>query len=251
MAKKVTYDNALYLCNLDNVNKEIWDMGQAGYKALLESKAPNKYPYPLELTKLGYFAYFSGARIGEPLRTDRLVCYEKDHNGERIAYIEKDNEKHLSDVRKKKTGQKTELGAERYKKLGKRTITIANIPLNEEYDIKMWDFITNGLPDERGLARTFDVFGGYEALARVSKAFKGHFCANLTDGYKTFDNHGITPHILRHLRAYNLQINRRYPAELIQAYMGWDTADMLSHYVYISKQLKTIGQFQILDSLKK
>ncbi len=223
------------------------------------------YPYPTILTKLFLFLYLAGARLGEALHSDRIIAYEKVHKGRRIAYIEKINEKHFINPSFKclecgvelpsRSKMKAHLedyhrGSSRgFKVLGERGKSVANLPL-EGYDAKRWDDIMRGVQDERGLGKKFAKLGGYQAAANLSQVLKHNFRANMTDDKNIYEDHGITPHNLRHLRAYNMLINKGYPPELIQAYMGWARKDMLEHYVYIQKQLKTAGQLEMLDRLE-
>ena len=105
--------------------------------------------------------------------------------------------------------------------------------------------------DGKILSREFKVFGEYpKNQPNMSAVIKRHFKTTLTDGENT-DYQGITPHILRHLRFYNVKINKGYPDDLIQSYFGWTSKDMFEHYLYIDKQVRSVEQRQILERFYK
>ena len=208
-------DNDLYLTDLSNVSRTIYNCGQEGLQDMLESKERvlKSYPYPITLTKLFYFLYFSGARLGEGLKCDRIITYVLDTtiNDNKVSYIEKYNLKHFKNAQDRADG--------------KNTYTVENIPLDGEYDKKIWDFLMQSKDDKNKdgkiLSKEFKVFGEYpKNQPNMSAVIKRHFKTTLTDGENT-DYQGITPHILRHLRFYNVKINKGYPDDLIQSYFGY------------------------------
>ena len=70
------------------------------------------------------------------------------------------------------------------------------------------------------------------ALSGIDKKFR-MFKASITDGQKVVENGSIVPHMLRHLRAYDL-IAHGTPPHLVQRLLGWDSRDMVDRYADIN-----------------
>ena len=130
----------------------------------------------------------------------------------------------------------------------KKSIMIQNIPIVDESDQAIWNYITDS-GTNFNLQPVFEVFGAYSQRNRInlSRSLTSAFKTDLTDGNEVFRGAGIPPHVLRHLRVYNLKFNRGYDLDFIQALLGWKKKDMFEHYVYISKMLRDKEQLQVLE----
>lgn len=61
--------------------------------------------------------------------------------------------------------------------------------------------------------------------------------AKITDGREEYTS-SLVPHMLRHMRAYDLLVNHEYKPQFIQRLMDWDKSDMPFYYGDISEMLK-------------
>ncbi len=73
-------------------------------------------------------------------------------------------------------------------------------------------------------------------LNGITLKFK-QFKTLVTDG-RTTVNTNIVPHMLRHLRAYDLIVNHHYKDILVQRLLDWDTHDMVYYYLDIKNMLQ-------------
>ena len=71
------------------------------------------------------------------------------------------------------------------------------------------------------------------ALPNIDKKFK-MFKTDITDGSEIIKNSPITPHMLRHLRAFDLIAVHGTPPHLVQRLLGWDSRDMVDRYADIN-----------------
>lgn len=76
-----------------------------------------------------------------------------------------------------------------------------------------------------------DMFNG---LTIKFKMFK----SDITDGRQIIKNSSITPHMLRHARAYDLIVLHGYKKALVQQLLNWDSENMVDHYTDIRDMLK-------------
>lgn len=249
MTKK--YGNNLYLTDLSNISKEIYQIGLRRQMQLMKLKTPGNSKNPTNLTKLFYLTYQTGARIGELIRDPYPKMTVANYKKWTIMHVDKINEKHWKE--KKHLDQITGK-IDRYGNNIKKTDfensvrewMPQNIPIDDVSDKLMWDFITD---DGGSLNNTWLKDYTYSQRQSLHHRFAYSFRARLTDGSIT-KVRGITPHILRHLRAYNLLFNKGYEMSFIQAFFGWTKAQMLTdHYVYIKNALKNREQMQILERM--
>jgi integrase len=229
------YANNLYLTDLSDVSKTIYQAGQRYIKWVNKQESPRGIKSPAYLVKLFYLDYLTGARIGEMLREPYPKLQRDKINRHEIVIVTKINQKHWKS-----------------KKEGLREMMIQMIPIRGPYETAMWEYVT----DEWGNTNTgswLSSFGGYKARNSITNRFKHHFKATLTDGSNIYEDRGIPPHVLRHLRAYNLLLNRGYEESFIQVFFGWSRKAMLEHYTYIKlalqgKQLKQMVERMLGDS---
>jgi hypothetical protein len=76
-----------------------------------------------------------------------------------------------------------------------------------------------------------DMFNG---LTIKFKMFK----TDITDGRQIIKNTSITPHMLRHARAYDLIVLHGYKKAVVQQLLNWDTENMVDRYTDIRDMLK-------------
>lgn len=63
----------------------------------------------------------------------------------------------------------------------------------------------------------------------ITKKFK-MFKMSITDGTKIIENTNIVPHMLRHMRLYDVKINHKYSNSFIQKMFSWEREEMISYY---------------------
>ena len=91
------------------------------------------------------------------------------------------------------------------------------------------------------------------ALPSIDKKFK-MFKTDITDGSQIMKNASITPHMLRHARAYDLIANHGVQTHLVQKLLGWQTSDMVNRYADVSAYIndsETLAMWQtVIDASK-
>lgn len=243
-ATKKKYKNNWYLSNLQNVSKTIFEIGKQVRLEGFETQAKNRYANRAGLVKLFYFLYLTGSRVGEGIRPPMPKATIDDYQGRTIIKILKQNEKHFM------TADKTV-----------REIMTQQIILEDEWDTQMFNYIfDDGATPNLSFLQSFQCSTGLSQedydrhRKQISNLIESNFKTDLTDG--TYDNEGklkiykkagIVPHILRHLRTYNLLINKGHDEKYVQSYFGWNTADMIDTYLYIKNKLREMDQLQLLD----
>ena len=71
------------------------------------------------------------------------------------------------------------------------------------------------------------------AVTGITKKFRMFKVTKITDGTTTFENTNIVPHMLRHMRAYDLAVVHSVPMNLVERLLGWSSVDMTRRYVDI------------------
>ena len=175
-----------------------------------------------------YFAvcYLGGYRRIEPFLSKVVIDKEED-NGMKYYHLVKTNAKHFKSIRKV-NGKKIYSERER--------IPLLFTPANE-YEAAMWEFAA---PHQREIIDFTPLLGSplsRQSLADVSRKFSMRFRAKITNGQITEQNGGITPHMLRHARTYDLHIIEGYPDYVVMKIMGWTNRDMIDFYEDIKAAL--------------
>jgi hypothetical protein len=219
----------------DNVSKQVYDIGEA-YRATLGLRRKRKdgshrNGHPVQLLKYYYFLYLTGSRLREPLEEPAPTIEIINEGGLVHVEIHKVNLKH-----KAQDGQ------------GHAVMEQA-FPVFNEWEQKMWTYITDG-----GLAVRADEIFKFKEWKSTSKQnlnclVKSNFRTNLRDTKgKVHRNAGITPHILRHMRAFNVTVNYGVEVPLAVKWFGWTDQRMLYYYAHIRERLNVRNQ---LDMLKR
>jgi uncharacterized C2H2 Zn-finger protein len=74
------------------------------------------------------------------------------------------------------------------------------------------------------------------------------FRLSITDGKRVVEDSNIVPHMLRHMRAYDLKIIHGYGTDFLQKYFGWDREAMVEYYLDIKSML---GKEAMLEEIKR
>ena len=111
---------------------------------------------------------------------------------------------------------------------GRQSITIDFTPLLPAAVQKTF---ANGRPTDIGKLQA--------ALPGIDKRFR-MFKASISDGGRVIKNASIVPHMLRHLRAYDLIANHGVQPHLVQKLLGWQTDSMVFKYADISSYLNDV-----------
>jgi len=84
----------------------------------------------------------------------------------------------------------------------------------------------------------------------INKKFK-IFKAMLYDPEKKEPVEGyLTPHMLRHLEAFDLIVEHRYPPWLVQQLLHWDSGEMVNYYADIKNALRNIEIVQQYEAMR-
>jgi integrase len=224
---KQIHKNQWYFEKRDNICAEIYKMGMA-YLKKFDSRAttPKRHmAYPAQLVKYMFFIYLSGSRSREPLLSKDSRLELRSQNNSHYIYIKRRNEKHFDSSH------------------NPVDLEVA-IPIFCESERLMWKFITNGGKDMNmkyifqfdDWARKYDKKG--KQRHEYLTLYMANFRVDLRDTEGVLhSNCPITPHILRHARAFNLLINHRAPEPLILGIMGWTSNQMLYYYAYLRNTL--------------
>lgn len=70
----------------------------------------------------------------------------------------------------------------------------------------------------------------------------------ITDGKRVIENAGIVPHMLRHMRVYDLKIIHNYSNAFIQKAFGWNREMMVEYYTDVRSML---GKEAMLNEIKQ
>ena len=220
--------NQWFFEHSDKMCEEIYNMGKIYMETMNDpKKRPKRHmKYPAQLTKYFFFLYLTGARAKEPILSLNLelqVRSEKDMN---YIYVKQINEKHFDNN-------------------NNRIETEVAIPIFCEHERLMWKYITNSGKD----MNTKHIFE-FEAWA-IKKNKKGvvrqdnltRYISNFRTGLwdlqgNLHKNERISPHILRHSRAFSMLVNHQAPIPLILGIMRWNSNQMLFYYTYLKRSMK-------------
>ncbi len=226
--EKRVYKTAWFFEEHENIDKQIYDIV---YNYLKQGR----YSKQQELwAKYFVTLYLGGFRRVEPFLLSPTI--EKHLiNNVPFYYVIKANAKHF----KRKEVIDLGNGKKTWRGVGDRErMKVVFMPANE-YEGALWNFIA---PHERQTLDFTPLLGRRQdlsALNELSDAFSERFKARITDGKRTEENGGVTPHMLRHARAYDLHIIEGYPDYIVQKIMGWNKRDMLDWYTDIKDALNT------------
>lgn len=214
-----------------NISQQTWEIGQAYIVRFRDEKTKPRHlnAYPVQLVKYFYFLYLTGSRLMEPVCEPRPQINIINKDGKVYIAIHKVNEKH-----KALDGS------------GREVIDQA-LPVFNQYEQSMWNFITDG-----GMVTdTADIFKFDKWRSRTKHnmncLLKTNFRTNLRDeNGRVHIDYGITPHILRHMRAFNVIVNYGVEVPLAIRWFGWTDQRMLYYYAHIRKALNIGSQVEML-----
>lgn len=237
--------NQYFFTDLGNVSKQVYEVGkntrERSYLNMGHQGTPVKDL--VGLIKLFYFLYLTGARIGEMLRDPKpKILQTFSYKGYTFVKLQRVNEKNFDKY--EITGQNSR-GRPIYKGIGDREILTVNIPIDDAYDKLMWDYIFDNGANLN--VNFLGDFGGYGDRSRISHMISNNFRANLNDGERIHKQSGITPHMLRHMRDFNLRVNKGYEPESVMKIIGWHNEKMMRYYLLINKTLGDNLQLQMFD----
>lgn len=202
--------------------------------------------------------YVAGARRIEPFLRP-ITIQKSDNDGNVFFKVTHVNSKHFNgsrlrcicgiefmSVRKLRVHQ-AETQHSGYANVANRKILSAIFFTFNEYEKALLEYLLQGrtqitidfsrlLP--ASVQKTFvegvpiDIAKLEAVLPVIDKKFR-MFKASITDGQRVVENGSIVPHMLRHLRAYDL-IAHGTPPHLVQRLLGWDSRDMVDRYADIN-----------------
>ena len=241
--QKRDYRNDWWLKDLSDISKSILNIGKQYRFNIYTAKSDGRRRMNATmLTQLFYSLYLTGARVGEFLKKPPLFRQFQDEDYTWV-HVEKLNEKHFTEYEQSGTTA-TGRPVFSHKPGAQNKVMPQNIPIDTEAEREMWDFIFEG--NQYGTERKMDFspICPYEKRTTITAAFKSSFKADLTDGEHIYRQAGIVPHMLRHLRVYNMKFNKGYDDSLVQSYLGWSSREMIEHYTYILRQIKDEEQIR-------
>lgn len=244
------YKTNWFLYDMNNVYKVIFLM-------IKEGLANGRLSRNKEL--LGKYVAFiavSGSRRNEPfLYSPTITKFEK--NGRVFYKITKLNEKNFMKGKSKK----------------RQIISPIFSPKNDKYEKALFDYLIDGRAivklnfgslllseNDRLNEAEFEV-SSYEDKEKILKKRASHitrsvqstFKAKITNGHKVMENQGVNPHILRHVRAYDLVINKGIKKEMVAKLLGWSNDNMVGYYSDIKNAMRAeemVDQYLRMDDLK-
>jgi uncharacterized C2H2 Zn-finger protein len=81
----------------------------------------------------------------------------------------------------------------------------------------------------------------------ITKKFR-MFKLSITDGKRIVENTSIVPHMLRHMRVYDLKVTHKYSNAFIQKAFGWNREMMVEYYADVRHML---GKEAMLEEMKQ
>jgi hypothetical protein len=223
--------NNWYFANLDELAcKQVWEAGQAYYARVRDNKIRHSFSHPVELTKYFYMLWLTGARLRELLLQPSPAISFQHMDGGTQVIMSHVNEKHKQPN-------------------GERDVIDAEMPLFDEWEQKMWLFITDGVT----VLNTDDIFKfskwGSIEKSNLSHLIKTNFKLDLRDPNKRLHHEqGITPHILRHMRMFNVVLQHNVRPELAIKWFGWNNIEMVYYYAHIRQLLSIRNQHVALKN---
>lgn len=222
--------NHWYFADLSkNISEQVLAIGEAYNQRIKEGSIKHINSHPVQLLRYFYFLYLTGSRLMEPTRTPTPRIVLSNTEGKVYIEVQKVNEKHKSP-----DGKDSD-------------VIVQALPVFNEAEQRMWNFITDG-----GMSlNAEDIFelSQWKSTTKynMNGLIKSNFKADLRDpNGKLHKNQGITPHILRHMRAYSVIVN--YGAEVPYAIelFGWHDERMLYYYAHIRGRLHVNTQLEML-----
>ena len=176
--------------------QQIWLIGQIYYDKMQikKGRARHRIKHTAQLLKLFYWLYLTGSRPTEAFSQPLSIQIDGSY-----INIKKANARHK--------GEKTQI--------------IMAMPIKDEYEKNMWNFITdNGIITE---AKHIFIYDKWKSTAsnNISALFAKNFIANLEDqDKKIHKNQGIIPQILRYARLRNLILEHHVDERVLEQYFG-------------------------------
>ena len=233
-----------------DTSKTVWEIGEAYRKKYQGGKVRHGHTHPTQLLKYFYFNFLTGARPQEPIIEPEPVINFSSKGNEIWVEVTKVNEKHFKNAVALNKDEAPK-GYRQRRKLdlvkSTRDTTEQAFPVFNEYEQKMWIFLTDG----GVLMRGSEIFQFKEWKSTKKKnitcLFKTNFRTDLRDLHgRVHRDSGITPYILRHMRAYNLIVNYGADISWVVKVFGWANDSMLYRYADIRRNLSIRGQLEIL-----
>jgi integrase len=211
----------------DLICKQVWEIGQKYYERMQdpERKPHHRVKYPALLVKVFYWIFLTGARQQEAFQQPNSLDIST-VDGKTYVTIKRHNEKHRAH--------------------GGDEIT-AVIPVFDEWEQNMWNFITDGGQETQMVHILNLKLWGSIKKDNITLLFKHNFKTSLQEPKGTIHHdEGITPHILRHMRCYNVLHDHNLRRSTAQIWFGWDNQLMLDYYAHIRAVTTTKDQLKAL-----
>ena len=130
-----------------------------------------------------------------------------------------------------------------------------NIPVFDQTEEEIWrivldDYQVTDIDDlfERMSKRFYSRKTG-KRMGSLTKVIQHNFRADMrTEKGRLIEGAPISPHALRHHRAYSLLLQRGMPEKLVISLFGWREDKMLYRYAYMSREIKGQAQYQSLKN---
>ena len=215
-----------------NISKEIYEMGMRYYELMLDPhKRPRRrFKNPTSLVNVLYFIYLTGCRQQEVFKKPypTISFHEKTIDGTKLTWVE------ITRLNQKQKKEKNKL-------------VDCMMPIFDQWEQKMWEFMSSG-----GQVTQAEAIFKYKSWKSTKERY---ICELFENAFKTTlindndperrsqSNAGITPHILRHARAYDILCNRNLERIDCQKILGWASDKMIDHYIDIRNRLAKEDQF--------
>jgi len=229
----------------DNISEVIYKIGQDYLKKVKERTTnEKKIGKACLLVKALYFIYLTGSRVSEVfIKNPKLTYFKEKVNTEKGV-------KTLEFVKVERVLEKHFLN----KKENVRQDIIQIIPANYDYEAEMWSSIFDHFIygkeftlDLSGIAKPGTKKENLRIILRrlMVQNFKVKQKNPLTG---EMIEEGITPHALRHWRAFNLRVERGWEEIAVTRTLGWTSPKMIYYYVDI---LQGVQEKELIKELTK
>lgn len=207
-------------------------------------------------SKYFVFLYVSASRSVEPFLSNPAIHKTKDldNKGEPITlyHVTRINAKHFTTEKKRKR----QIITQTFRALNRYEESLFEYLLNGNIRVAIdfKDLFVNRKNRKKELIQfKKDLYLGKNKIinslvAQISKRFSQMFKADISNGTIHLKNAGLRPHMLRHIRAYNLFASKDLPRAYVQSVVGWGD-DMVGYYSDIKEFMREKEQIAILKGL--
>ncbi len=264
MNKTRTYKTAWSLADKTSIDKSIFEIIQTSME---KGNATRNRELFFQYVALLFVA---GKRRIEPFLKPVTIKKEIDQNGRTWYHVTSMVAKHFTNgemeckvcneaykTRKAQKEHRQQTG-HKLKHTADRIAKSHYWPIQNEYDKALFEYLLRGRQvvsidftpllsaKDRNISTSKMAEGNLHLNAITMKFMKTFTKQQITNGKIQLEGY-ILPHMLRHLRAYDLMITHRRSPLWVQRMMDWDTEEMPYYYVDIKDMMDALEEKRMIE----